>query len=209
MIQTAAASGSFFISKGIPMKEKIVIKQIILDGKKVICEIHYKKVKNLTARIKHDGKVYVSAGRKVTGKEIEMFLTSNSEKILSALKKCEILNETPLHEYFSREEIVDEIMELCKTVYPIFRDYCKEFPKVRFRKMVSRWGVCKPLGNTLTFNTNLMFAPYECVRYVVLHEFVHFVHPDHSAKFYAELEKYCPEWRECRKKLSEIPIRKI
>ena len=73
--------------------------------------------------------------------------------------------------------------------------------------MVSRWGSCNPTKGILTFNINLMYAPFECIEYVVLHEFTHFLQPNHSAKFYYELEKVFPNWRDCRKKLKEINIK--
>ena len=58
----------------------------------------------------------------------------------------------------------------------------------------------------LKFNTNLMYAPRECIEYVVFHEFTHFIEANHSARFYSELEKVCPEWKERRKILKNIRI---
>ena len=46
-----------------------------------------------------------------------------------------------------------------------------------------------------------MFAPAECIEYVVLHEFAHFVHPNHSKDFYALVEKLMPDWKERREML--------
>ena len=59
----------------------------------------------------------------------------------------------------------------------------------------------------ITFNTNLMYAPPECIEYVVLHEFCHFLQANHSKLFYAELAKVCPDWKEMRKMLKNINIR--
>jgi len=73
--------------------------------------------------------------------------------------------------------------------------------------MVSCWGSCNPKKGVLTFNTYLMYAPPECIKYVVLHEFTHFLQANHSKKFYGELEKVSPQWRECKEQLREINIR--
>ena len=41
-----------------------------------------------------------------------------------------------------------------------------------------------------------------CIDHVVLHELIHFVYPDHSAKFYSVLDRLMPDWRE-RKNMLE------
>lgn len=68
-------------------------------------------------------------------------------------------------------------------------------PQIKFRRMVSRWGSCHFVNGILTFDTNLMYALTECIKYVVLHEFNHFLQPNHSDKFYDEFSKVCPEWK--------------
>ena len=82
-----------------------------------------------------------------------------------------------------------------------------KYPEIKFRKMVSQWGNCRKEKGILTFNTNLIYAPYECIKYVILHEFTHLLQPNHSSAFYNELAKICPDWKMHRKKLSEISLR--
>ena len=110
-------------------------------------------------------------------------------------------------QYFDEKEIKAVITELCENVYPYYEKRGVDFPVIKFRKMVSQWGNCRSREGILTFNTNLMYAPYECVEYVVHHEFTHFIEANHSARFYAELEKVCPQWKEWRKKLKNIHLR--
>ena len=73
--------------------------------------------------------------------------------------------------------------------------------------MVSCWGVCHTKKGTLTFNKNLIYAPEECVKYIIYHEFTHFLVPNHSDKFYKELIKVCPDWKKHKNALKEISIR--
>lgn len=67
--------------------------------------------------------------------------------------------------------------------------------------MKSKWGSCNVRTHVLTFNLYLMNWPEECIEYVVVHELAHLLVPDHSADFYAVLDRYFPQWKECRRKM--------
>lgn len=94
------------------------------------------------------------------------------------------------------------LLAVCESVYPKFQKYGVEFPELRFRNMVSRWGSCQPKRRILTFNIALIEAPLSCIEYVVTHEFTHFLQPNHSKKFYGQLAVFMPDWQE-RKKILE------
>ena len=91
---------------------------------------------------------------------------------------------------------------VCEAVYPKFQKYGVKFPMLKFRKMISRWGSCQPKRGILTFNISLIEAPIACIEYVVVHEFTHFLQPNHSKKFYTQLTMFMPDWVE-RKKILE------
>lgn len=97
------------------------------------------------------------------------------------------------------EEIV---VALCETIYPKFQKYGIDFPQIRFRNMISRWGSCQPKRGILTFNVFLIEAPLACIEYVVVHEFTHFLQPNHSKRFYMWLAMLMPDWKD-RKNLLE------
>lgn len=185
-----------------------MIKEIHLKGKKIEYDLQYKPVKNINLRIKSDGTVYVSAGRRVSEKVVEEFIISKTDFILKALEKYEKLEDMPKIQYFSEEELKNVVLEMCRKVYPCFEKRGISFPQIKFRKMVSRWGSCHTRKKILTFNTNLIYAPPECIEYVVIHEFAHFLQPNHSDKFYAEVEKLCPGRKEAERKLKKINIRR-
>lgn len=184
-----------------------MIKKIILSGQEIEYTLTRKPVKNINLRIKSDGKVFVSANRFVSVGRIEKFILNNENFILKALKKSADTEEIPLTQYFSEKEIRTVITELCHKVYPYFEKKGIEYPVIKFRRMVSQWGNCRKEKGILTFNTNLMYAPIECIEYVVLHEFTHFIEANHSVKFYNELEKVCPDWKERRKFMRNIKLR--
>ena len=95
------------------------------------------------------------------------------------------------------------VENICKSVYRKFEKYELDFPVIRYRNMVSRWGSCQPKRKILTFNYALINVPVACVEYVVIHEFTHFLHPNHSKKFYLQLSMFMPDWRERKKILDK------
>ena len=189
------------------MKYDIMINEIILNNKILYYNLQYKKVKNINLRIKPDGTIHVSANKRVSQNVIDDFIISKADFILKTLEKYDNASQKPQKQYFTEKEIQDVILKLCKKTYPYFEKEGINYPQIKFRKMVSRWGSCHSVKGILTFNTNLMYAPIECVEYVVLHEFTHFLQPNHSSLFYKELSKICPDWKELRKTLKEVNIR--
>ena len=96
-----------------------------------------------------------------------------------------------------RELAEQTVTSLCQK---LCHQMCKEMPIIKYRAMKSRWGSCTPKKNQICINTRLMTAPEECVEFVIAHELCHFLRADHSAKFYEELHKLMPDWKQ-RKKL--------
>ncbi len=178
--------------------------EIYAHGRKFKYTLERKNVKNINLRIKPSGEVYVSANRRVSQKTIEGFITSKADFVFKAIDKYS--NRTLSKQYFAEDEIYDVVNSLCQKAYPYFEKRGVNYPQIKFKKLKSRWGSCYPNKEVLTFNINLMYAPAECIWYVVLHEFTHFLVPNHSKKFYDELCKICPDWKRFRRKLKEIII---
>ena len=42
--------------------------------------------------------------------------------------------------------------------------------------------------------------------YVVIHELVHLLEKNHTHRFHALVEEYCPTWREAKKLLATMPL---
>ncbi len=70
-----------------------------------------------------------------------------------------------------------------------------DYKKIVIRDQKRRWGSCSPTG-TLSFNWRLMLAPAEVAVYLVAHELAHRAHPDHSRRFWDQVGKLCPGFRE-------------
>lgn len=190
-------------------KEKNNMKRsVICKGETIEYNLCYKKVKNINLRIKADGSLYVSAARFVPLDIIDNFIKSKYEFINNAKKKLEETKMIQPIKYYDEDSVKEIILSLCKDVYPYFKKQGFSYPQIKFRKMTSQWGNCRASKMIITFNTNLMYAPYECIEYVVIHEFVHLLQQNHSPKFYEEVEKLMPDWKERRRKLKQIPLYK-
>lgn len=67
-------------------------------------------------------------------------------------------------------------------------------PAFQLFAMKNQWGSCSPSGR-LSLNPSLIKAPMHCIEYVLLHELCHLIEHNHSKRFYALLERHCPDWR--------------
>ena len=76
------------------------------------------------------------------------------------------------------------------------------YGRVTIRNQKSKWGSCSAQGN-LNFNCLLMLCPPEVLDYVVVHELCHRKEMNHSPRFWAEVEKYAPDYQMQRKWLKD------
>lgn len=101
-----------------------------------------------------------------------------------------------------KPQCVKIMTTLCQKAYDeYYRSLGIKFPVIKVKDMRSRWGSCIPSKGILTFNVHLMEYPFAAAEYVVAHEFTHFLQANHSARFYAELAKFMPDYREREKLL--------
>ena len=77
------------------------------------------------------------------------------------------------------------------------------YPKLRIRKMSTRWGVCNRSNNVVTLNSELIKYGIRQIDYVIVHELSHFIYFDHSKNFWLQVSKYCKDYKEIRKTLKE------
>ena len=74
------------------------------------------------------------------------------------------------------------------------------YGRITIRHQKTRWGSCSSSGN-LNFNCALMNTTPEIIDYVVVHELCHRKQMNHSALFWAEVEKVLPNYKELRSAL--------
>lgn len=84
-----------------------------------------------------------------------------------------------------------------------FKPYINLNPILEIRKMKSRWGSCHYKSGKIVINKVLVCVPIELLRFVMIHEFTHFIQPNHSKKYYEILSKFLPNWNDYSKELKK------
>ena len=151
--------------------------------------------------------VVVRAPMRMSNREIEEFVQQNMDWIQKNLKK---VAENQKEE----EEIVPmteaEVRELAEQATQLIPERVKYFAplvgvtygRITIRNQKSRWGSCSAKGN-LNFNVGLLLAPPEVLDYVVVHELCHRKEMNHSPKFWAEVSKLIPDYKQHEKWLKD------
>ena len=66
---------------------------------------------------------------------------------------------------------------------------------VKLSDTYSRWGSCSHKGN-INLATRLLLAPPEVLDAVIIHELAHLVEQNHSSRFWAQVERALPNYKE-------------
>jgi len=74
--------------------------------------------------------------------------------------------------------------------------------QVRVKEQKTLWGSCSNKNN-INLNYLLIMAPMKVIDYVIVHELVHTIHKDHSAKFWQKVETIMPNYKDARYWLKE------
>lgn len=77
--------------------------------------------------------------------------------------------------------------------------------KLTIRSQKTRWGSCSSKAS-ISLNYKLVFLPEKLAKYIVIHELCHIKHFDHSKQFWALVEQFEPQYKECRKLLNKISL---
>lgn len=81
----------------------------------------------------------------------------------------------------------------------------QEIKDIKIRQMKTRWGSCNAYKSYINLNIELIKKPKKCIEYVIFHELVHLIHPNHSKEFYNYLSLYMCDWEQ-RKDILERPF---
>lgn len=77
------------------------------------------------------------------------------------------------------------------------KGYRVETAALQIRDMRSRWGSCHISDKKIVMNSRLALYPEICAAYVFVHEYAHFIVPNHSKAFYAVTADVMPDYKIC------------
>ena len=162
-----------------------------------------RKVKRLNLHVRRDGSVAVSIPLRSRWEEADAFVAQQADWIRAAQTRQRARtareSQQPLPD---KAEALAHFTAMRDQVYPAFAKVLGgQKPVIKVRSMVSKWGVCVPAKRQITFALQLYNAPPAAQIYVVVHEYCHFLQPNHSPAFWAEVEKLLLDWKARRELL--------
>lgn len=132
------------------------------------------------------------------GNRYDVIFEDNIESAFIEENYIHAQDEDMLDDFLESEmdRVFEEEISICRKCFNNLPDF-----KLKTRKMKTRWGVCNRHNNTITLNTELIKKKVDLIDYVIIHEMAHFYEGNHSKKFWAIVEKACPNYKLRRKEL--------
>ncbi len=165
--------------------------------------------KSLAIEITPELQVVVRAPARMPVREINAFVQEKDDWIRAHLQRMEEkkrLREQYREQALSKEELQELATQAMTLIPQKVRYYAQiigvTYGRITIRNQRTRWGSCSGKGN-LNFNCLLLLMPEEVLDYVVVHELCHRKEMNHSARFWEEVEKILPDYRQRRKWLKD------
>lgn len=165
--------------------------------------------KSLAIEITPELQVVVRAPARMPVREINAFVQEKDDWIRAHLQQMaekKRLREQYREQALSKEELQELATQAMKLISQKVHYYAQiigvTYGRITIRNQRTRWGSCSGKGN-LNFNCLLLLMPEEVLDYVVVHELCHRKEMNHSARFWEEVEKILPDYRQRRKWLKD------
>lgn len=181
---------SIFVTTGY-LTTKKYIKKLLDENKDAIV-----KMLNRQSRVNEKAKSFFYLGQ-----SYDIIEVSTMKDIEISDKYIYIPNKKKFENWY-KKQLQNIFVERLKYNFEKF-DEVTTCPVLKIRTMKTRWGVYNRIKHSITLNSRLLEYGYEEIDYVIIHELSHVIHFNHSAYFWKLVEKYCPKYKEIRKRLKE------
>ena len=163
--------------------------------------------KSIALEVTPEGEVRVRAPNRVSREQIQRFVEEKEEWIRRHVILAEERQARRKQQIcLTYEEIQKLADEACKVIPPRVAYFASKvgvsYGQIMIRNQRTRWGSCSGKGN-LNFNCLLLLAPPEILDYVIVHELCHRKEMNHSPRFWAEVERVLPDYRQAKRWLKE------
>ncbi len=183
---------------------------LINEGRKMDAEIIKSNRRTIELKICTDGHLQVRAPHYMTDAAIADFLNKKSEWIARHQTRIKERQQKKAQEPPVQQLSPQDIRALADQAMKVIPDRVRfyaekigvDYGRVTIRNQKTRWGSCSAKGN-LNFNCLLMLTPEDVQDYVVIHELCHRKEMNHSPKFWSEVAKIMPDYRNSKIWLKE------
>ncbi len=163
--------------------------------------------KTVSIEVKRDGTVVVRAPRAMSDAAVRRILDKRQEWIVTNVQKMRLAHPAPAEDEMLGPSQIRELKEEAQRTLPgkaesFAAKMRVAYGRITVRCQKTRWGSCTAEGN-LSFNCLLMLMPEEIVDYVIVHELCHLKEMNHSQRFWREVEKVLPDYRQRQRWLKE------
>ncbi|WP_295610931.1 M48 family metallopeptidase [uncultured Methanobrevibacter sp.] len=200
-------NGNVKVSAPLFISDEEIVNFIRLKKDWILKKQRYIMENNIKAPLKYDN------GEKhyLWGKEYTLQLIKNDtvkQVLIDEEKSILYLPIAKRSTIEKRKKTLDEFYRnQMKIAIPPVLDKCTKIvgktpSEVKIRNM-KNWGNCRYQDKRITLNLNLAKKDIECLEYVMIHELCHLIEFNHSKKFKNLMDKYCPNWKEIKKRLNE------
>ena len=164
--------------------------------------------RTMALQVKPDGSLLLRLPRSVPEKQALEFAQRHQQWIRRALRR---MAEYPAQRAEFSEEEIRRHKETLRPVLLHRVAYFAErmgvdYGRITIRNQKTRWGSCSSQGN-LNFNWRLALLPPELLDYVVVHELAHRREMNHSRRFWSQVERILPDYRERKNRLREFLLK--
>ena len=157
-----------------------------------------------------DGETFMVFGKALTLSVLQgpknLCRTENGMILLEVTDPSNYRTKYMAYEKWRRSCLRSVVVDYCNELYPLFaRKGVLPPGKITLGEYKSFWGECFAKRGELKFSYRLFEKDPELIRYVVVHEFAHFIEPNHSSRFWAIVAEIVPDYKELRKRLNSNP----
>lgn len=166
------------------------------------------KRRSIGMEVHADGSVIVRVPYSLSEKQVEEFVYKHESwmeeksRYLAGKADLRISTNAKKKDELTKDEINSIKTAFEKRVIYFSRIMGVTVGNITIKNQKTRWGSCSSKGN-LKFNYQLYYMPQELMDYVVIHELAHRRYMNHSKEFWAEVKKYCPDYKERKNALKQ------
>lgn len=171
-----------------------------MTGHPYTVQIIRSRRRTLGIQIPDGAHVLIRAPLRMSAAEIRRIMEEKRDWIESHLAQAKKMEEACRQLPRLTMEEVDQLADRALDFFPqrvrmIAQQMNVRFGRITVRNQKTRWGSCSSKGN-LNFNCLLMLCPPDVRDYVIVHELCHLKEMNHSPRFWAEVEKAMPDYRQ-------------